>query len=82
MTINIKKSKQETYLVCKIILGYSTFIDNFTNQFELQLTENGLAIKINKKKSTPLLKKAGRLMKMYLFAIRDFMRAHRLPRLK
>jgi hypothetical protein len=71
---DFKKSYQDTNLVCKILLGYSTFIHNFVKQFTLIKTVNGIIIKINKKKTTPLLKKAERLMKMYIFSLKNFIR--------
>jgi hypothetical protein len=68
-TKNLKWYTVDTHLVCKVILGYSTFIDNITEQFYWVKTSNGRAIRIDKKKTTPLLKKAERLLKMYLFYI-------------
>jgi hypothetical protein len=70
-TKNLKWYTVDTHLVCKVILGYSTFIDNITEQFYWVKTSNGRAIRIDKKKTTPLLKKAERLLKMYLFYIRN-----------
>lgn len=70
---DIKKNNPDTHLVCKVILGYSTFIDNFTKQFYLIKTSKGQVIRINNKKSTPLLKKAELLMKQYLFNIRNYL---------
>jgi hypothetical protein len=78
---DLRRFRLSGNLVCKVILGYSTFIDNFNKQFDVIKNEKSYFIKINKKKSTPLLKKAERLMKMYLFALRDFVREHRLIKL-
>jgi AraC-like DNA-binding protein len=78
---DIRRFRPDGHYACKVILGYSTFIDNFNKQFDIIKTEKGDFIKINKRKSTPLLKKAERLMKMYLFYLRDFVREHRLIKL-
>jgi hypothetical protein len=61
--------KSDISLACRIMLGYKKFVDDFTDQFIVSRNSEDLPIKINKKKSTPLLTKAGRLMKTYLFLI-------------
>ena len=61
--------KSDISLACRVMLGYKKFIDDFTDQFIVAKTSDDAPIKINKRKSTPLLAKAERLMKTYLFLI-------------
>jgi hypothetical protein len=68
-TKSMKGYDPDVNLACKVILGYRKFIDDFTDQFKVVKTSRGSAIRIDKKKTTPLLAKAGRLIKTYLFLL-------------
>jgi hypothetical protein len=68
-TKDLKTYMSDVNLACRVILGYRKFIDDFTDQFIVAKTSDEIPIKINKRKSTPLLTKAGRLMKTYLFLL-------------
>jgi hypothetical protein len=69
LTKDLKTYMSDVNLACRVILGYRKFIDDFTDQFTVFRSSDDTVIKINKKKSTPLLAKAGRLMKTYLFLL-------------
>jgi hypothetical protein len=73
-TKSLKHYEQDVNLACKVILGYRKFIDDFTDQFVIVKTTKGSVLRIDKKKTTPLLKKAERLLKMYLFYIRNYLK--------
>lgn len=68
-TKSIKPYEPDVNLACRVILGYRKFIDDFTDQFIVVKTLSGTVIRIDKKKTTPLLKKAERLLKTYLFLL-------------
>ena len=68
-TKSLKKYDPDVNLACRVILGYRKFIDDFVEQFEVVKSSKGSYLRINKKKSTPLLKKAERLLKTYLFLL-------------
>jgi hypothetical protein len=68
-----KKNKKypEKVLICEVIKAYRDFVDDFNKQFIVELGPNRKnIIRINKKKTTPLLIKAGRLLKKYRNIIR------------
>jgi hypothetical protein len=68
-----KKNKKypEKVLICEVLKAYRDFVDDFNKQFIVELGPNRKnIIRINKKKTTPLLIKAGRMLKKYRNIIR------------
>jgi hypothetical protein len=58
-------------LVCRIIHGYSKFVDSFRQLYEIEKNSSGNMIRIKKivKKETLLYKKAERMLKQFMFYI-------------